>query len=331
MAEKYTEPLVIFVVVSWNNGDILPECFDSIHRQSYAKHKTILIDNGSADDSVEHTQTHYPWVDVYDAGENLGFAKGNNVAVKYAVEKYPNCEYFVFLNSDARIAADWLETLIGFAQKKPKGALFQSTTLDYYDHSVVDSTHIYISPNGSGTQAAWRSPYLGDRGPRKVFGTNAAAALISKKFIDEQPFDTVFDEKMFMYLEDVDLSARATVMGWDNYLVPGTYAYHMGSASSGKKPGFSLYMTYRNNLAVLLKNIPLRILIKVIPQAIRSDYHTMRHLRRIGQKTAIPKLVKGRIVGLFRIPLYTSSILRMRRYRRSISSDYLKQLMRTGD
>jgi N-acetylglucosaminyl-diphospho-decaprenol L-rhamnosyltransferase len=323
-------PKVAFILVCWNNQDLLKECFESIAAQEYKNHVTVMVDNGSKDESVAYTRQHFPWVDVLEAGANLGFAKGNNRGIAYAREKYEDVAYVVFLNTDARIEPDWLGTLVAFAARKPLGALFQSTTLDYYDHSVTDSTHIYVSQNGSGTQAGWRTPYLGERGPKKVFGVNAAAAMASCRFIDAQPFKSLFDETMFMYLEDVDLSARATVMGWDNYLVPGTGAYHMGSASSGKNPGFSLYMTYRNNIAMLAKNIPFGMLIKMVPSVIRSDRHTLRHLKRTGQAGVRSKLIKGRLVGLLRLPLYTPGIFKMRRYRNRVSKDYLRQLMNRG-
>lgn len=323
-------PRVAFILVCWNNQDLLQECFESISAQGYKNHVTVMIDNGSKDQSVEYARNNFPWVDVCEAGTNLGFAKGNNTAIKYAIKKYNDIDYFVFLNTDARIKPDWLSVLVSFAQQKPQGALFQSITLDYYDHSVVDSTHVYVSRNGSGTQAGWRTPYLGDIGPKKVFGVNAAAAMISCKFIKAQPFSKLFDETMFMYLEDVDLSARATVMGWDNYIVPGTFAYHMGSASSGKNPGFSLYMTYRNNIAMLTKNIPPRMLIKMSYGMFTADRHTIKHLRLIGQKESVKKLIKGRIVGAIRLPLYLPGIYKMRRYRKSVSSEYLWQMMKKG-
>jgi GT2 family glycosyltransferase len=324
-------PKVAFIIVCWNNQPLLKECFDSIQAQSYNKYVTIMIDNGSSDDSVSFTKNDYPWVDVYEAGANLGFAKGNNIAIAYARQKYPELDYFVLLNTDARLDDNWLEMIIKFADRKPRGAIFQSTTLDYYDHSVIDSTHIYLSRNGSGTQAKWRSLYKGEQGPKKVFGVNAAAAVVSTRFLDAQPFNYVFDEKMFMYLEDVDLCARATVMGWDNYLVPGTFAYHMGSASSGKKPGFSLYMTYRNNMAVLIKNLPLSMLMRMLPAIIRSDRHTVRHLRRTGQGDAVPKLLKGRVVGALRSGIYLADWLKMHKYRKKVDKEYLWQLMRFGD
>jgi GT2 family glycosyltransferase len=177
----------------------------------------------------------------------------------------------------------------------------------------------------------WRKLYKGENGPKRIFGANAAAIMVSREFIEKQPFNDFFDTTLFMYLEDVDVNARATVAGWDNYLVPGTQAYHMGSASSNKRPGFSLYMTYRNNIAVLCKNIPLSLLVKMLPDMVRSDYHTMRHLRRTGRKIGIYYLLKGRIIGFIRLPLFIPGIWKMRDARKSISKEYLWQLMKHGD
>ena len=323
-------PKAAFIIVGWNNEPILPECFDSIKNQTNKNHQTFFIDNDSRDNSVALVKEKYPWVQMLESNENLGFAKGNNTLIKRALEFDKDIEYFIFLNTDARVSPEWLDVMLGFASKKPQGAVFQSVTLDYYNHEVVDSTHIYISRNGSGTQSGWRTMWAGEAGPMRVFGANAAAAMVSRKFVEAQPFEDLFDERMFMYLEDVDLSARAVIMGWDNYLVPGTVAYHMGSASSGKKPGFSLYMTYRNNIALLAKNIPFSMLLKMTNQIILSDYHTIKHLRRINQAEAVPKVIKGRIVGFFRLPLFIPGIVKMRSFRKSVSKEYLWQLMRTG-
>lgn len=323
-------PKVAFIIVSWNNANILPECLESIEKQTYKHHITTLIDNGSKDNTVKLITESFPWANLIDAGENLGFAKGNNIAIKQTLSDQPGIEYVVLLNSDARLDKDWLKCHIEFASKKPNGAIFQGTTLDYYNHNIIDSTHIYISRDGQGTQANWRQPYMGEKGPMKVFGSNAAACMISRKFIDEQPFkNQFFDERFFMYLEDVDLATRALVLGWDNYLVPGARAYHMGSASSGKNPGFSLYMTFRNNTALLLKNIPLGMLIKMVPLIVRVDFHTVRHLIRNNKRQAAMKVIKGRFVGVLMLPLYIRKTIIIHRSI-NISKEYLWHLMKKG-
>lgn len=320
---------VAFVVVGWNNADILPDCFASIEQQTYRHIDTYFVDNGSKDNSVSATKENFPSVKIIEPGYNTGFAKGNNLAIE-EIMKDPEVAYVALLNSDARLEPEWTAQIVSFAEGKPKGALFQGTTLDYYNESIIDSTHIYVSYNGQATQGNWRYYYQQELGPRKVFGVNAAACVISRKFIEAQPFgEELFDEKMFMYLEDVDLAARATVMGWDNYLVPGARALHMGSASSGKNPGFSLYMTFRNNSAMLFKNFPLTMLIRMMPAIARGDFDTLRVLWRTDRKDAARKVLKGRVVGLLRLPLFFARRRKVLK-RMSIPKGYFWNLMRRG-
>jgi len=319
---------VAYIIVGWNNRDLLEQSFKSLYDQTFTDHPIIYVDNSSADDSVEYVKKTFPEVRIIEPGSNTGFAKGNNIGFAEAL-KDKEVEYMVMLNSDAILADDWTALMYDFASKKPKGALFQGTTYDFYNHAIIDSTHIYISRNGQGTQGSWRYFAKADMGPKKVFGVNAAACMISRRFIETQPFNQVFDEALFMYLEDIDLACRATVMGWDNYLVRGVKAYHMGSASSGKNPGFSLYMTFRNNGAVLFKNLPLGMLLKMMPKIIKGDLDTIRTLRNTNRSSAVKSVIKGRCVGMLRIPLFTFKRLRVRKISK-IDHDYLWQLMDRG-
>lgn len=319
---------VVYIVVGWNNKDLLKECFESIENQTHKNTITYYVDNNSADNSVEFVKENFPKVVILAQDENTGFAKGNNIAIRQAI-KDDEVGFIALINSDARIDPQWTARIVEFASKKPKGAIYQGLTLDYYNHTIIDSTHIYISHNGQGTQGNWRHYVTKEMGPKKVFGVNAAACLISVDFIKTQPFDTYFDETLFMYLEDVDVATRATVMGWDNYLVPGAAAYHMGSASSNKSPGFSLYMTFRNNSSVLYKNLPNKMLMRMLPMIIRGDIDTIRELRRRKQKGGIGKVVKGRLFGLLRVPLFRNK----KKIMSSVSDidyDYLWTLMKKG-
>lgn len=316
------------IVLSWNNADILPTCFDSLEKQSYKHIRTVLVDNNSSDSSVQMTHEKYPWVEIVESPKNGGFTQGNNLGIDLLM-KDKDVAYIALVNSDATLDQNWVENVVAFAEKKPKGAMFQGTTFDYYDHSIMDSTHIYLSKNGQATQGNWRQLFLGDNGPQRVFGVNAAACIISRCFIEEQPFEQFFDETFFMYLEDVDVATRALMMGWDSYYVQGAYAYHMGSASSNKNPGFSLKMTYRNNLAMIFKNYSLRAFISILPRIIRSDYATIKHLFRLGNPKGAHALIKGRFEGVFRVPLYIASHRKMRSIA-TIDDAYLEKMMRNG-
>jgi GT2 family glycosyltransferase len=329
-ANATTVPTVAYVVVTWNNVDIVHDCILSIEQQKYPSKKIIVVDNASADNTVSYIEKEFPGVQLLAQKENYRFAKGNNIGIDEAL-KDESVEHIVLLNSDARLAPNWTSTLVKEAARKPRAATMQSVTLDYYDHGIIDSTHVYLSALGQATQGSFRRPigYGFDVAPQKVFGCNAAAVLITRKFIETQPFSDLFDETMSMYLEDVDFAMRATVMGWDNYVVPGTRAYHMGSVSSGKNPGFSLYMTFRNNLGLLIKNLPFPLLMKVLVLVLRSDRASRAHLKRTGNPEGAKAIIRGRLASLQFIPIF---VLKRRKLKKvvTVDNDYLWSLMRKG-
>lgn len=319
---------VAFIIVGWNNKDLLKECLDSINTQTYSAIKTIYVDNGSADDSIDFVKQNYPNVILIDTGKNNGFAKGNNIGIERALED-KDVEYIALLNTDAVIEKDWTSKLVEFSKGKGKIAAMQGITLDYYNHKIIDSTHIYLSRNGQATQGSYRDQLIDVPSTFSVFGVNAAAAMFTRDFIDAQPFKTFFDETMFMYLEDVDVAMRSVVMGYKNYCVKDTYAYHMGSASSKKNKTFPAYMTFRNNTGLLIKNVPFSILFTLFFKIIKSDHQRIQHLKALGRKEEAKAVRKGRFVGLLYSPIFFVKRVKLWRHR-DISKKYLWLLMKKG-
>jgi GT2 family glycosyltransferase len=163
----------------------------------------------------------------------------------------------------------------------------------------------------------------------KVFGVNAAACMVSRAYLEEQPFNYLFDEDFFMYLEDVDAIARAVILGWDSYFVPEARAFHMGSASSGKNPGFSVYMVNRNRIAMLIKNLPLPILLRLIPRMVVGDIQELYRISRAKNFLVMKKFIMGRIMGLFLVPRYLKKARTLSKAR-NVKSAYLWEFMRDG-
>lgn len=324
-----TRPNVGIAIVCWNNEKILPQCLDSIREQTYTKIKTVVLDNSSTDNSVKLLEDHYPWVDVIKSSTNTGFAKGNNLIINQFLRD-PNFKYIVLLNSDASLDKYWVEKLIDFSKHHDDVACMQGITLDYYDHDIVDSTHIYINHQGQAIQAGYRQP-LEDVGPgyRRVFGVNAAACMVTRRFLASQPFDYLFDEDFFMFLEDVDVAARSVVLGWNNYCVPEAVAYHMGSASTAKNPGYSVYMVNRNRLPLLFKNLPLYMILRIIPRMLVADGREIYKIARGKNYSVLRKFILGRLKGI----IITPAFLKKRRVvstNRSINRSYLWKLMKNG-
>lgn len=307
---------VYFVIVSWNNIELLPECLDSIQKQTYKYCETIVVDNGSKDKSVKLLKDNYPSVKVIETGKNNGFAIGNNIGIKKALEDR-SCTYIALLNTDARLKPNWTQTLVDFAGHKEKVACLQSPTYDYYDHTFLDSRGITIDHAGSGVQLGYRQRHYTPRTER-VFGVNAAAALLTRGFLENQPFgDDYFDSDLWMYLEDVDLAARSVVLGWNNWCVAGTTAYHMGSVSSNKNPGFAVFHIYRNNLLVLIKNFSLLTVCRLLPGLIFTDIRTMLTLLRSRNLSTLRAMIKGRLASFRYIPLFRKKYSTLNQHQKS--------------
>jgi GT2 family glycosyltransferase len=310
---KSDVPQVAVIILCWNNKDLLDECIESVNKQTYPNVLTIMVDNGSKDDSVAHVEKHHKNVRVIETGANLGFAIGNNIGMKAALEN-PDCKYVVLLNTDAVIDPDWVEKMVAFAGTHPKLASAQSLTVDYYNHKIIDSCGILIDRQALATQMGYRQMNVRLE-TRRVFGANAAAALFTRNFLDAQPFgDDYLDHDLWMYLEDVDIATRAIMMGWENWFVNESKAYHMGSASSGKNPGFSLRMTYRNNALVLIKNLPFRIIMKTLPGMMRAELSRLRGFWRERKYKEIQAMVKGRFQSIPRIPIFLKKRHEFKKY-----------------
>jgi len=298
-----TRPGVAVIVVGWNNQALLDDCFTSVYAQTYQPVTLIYVDNGSADRSVAYVNQHHPNVQVIDAGQNLGFAVANNRGFAQALAD-PACQYVVALNTDARLAPTWVAKLVSFAQDHPAAAGLQGLTLTAADHATVDSAGIYIDPAGAPLQIGYGQPNHGWES-REVFGVNAAAALYTRRFLERQPFGAdYFDHDLFMYYEDVDLSARAVALGMKNYVVTAAVAYHMGSASSGGNPAFMLRMVHRNLPLVLIKNLPWPVVAGCLPGLVAAETARFVGFWREGRRGLAKAMLVGRLQGLLLIPRF---------------------------
>jgi GT2 family glycosyltransferase len=316
---------VTFVIVCWNSRDLLDACLSSIYRQTAGKALVVVVDNGSDDGSQDHIRANHPTVRLIEAGRNLLFAAACNVGIRAALAD-PACRYVGLLNDDAWLADDWLERLLSFAEHHVDGAGFQGLTLDARDHDVIDSFGLYIGHAGRAIQMGYRSRDL-QPATGEVFGVTGAACLYSRAFLSAQPFgDEYLDADLRMYLEDVDVAARAVVMGWKNYFVKDAVAYHLGSGGGREDRKLPLRMTCRNDVLVLVKNLPWSLVVRTMPGMVRAELARYRGFLRTGDYGKVATMLHGRLLGLVSLPgfLRKRSVLQPHR---AVTKDRLWGLM----
>ncbi len=252
-------PRVTVVIPNWNGERFLRTCLDSLESQTFEDFGTILVDNGSTDNSLAFAAEHFPEVEIVSLKENRGFSAAVNAGIQAS-----ETELVALLNNDTEQDPDWLAALVEAAERHPEAALFASKLVDFHDRRMLDGAGDALRLSGL--------PYrLGhgeeDRGqydsPTYVFGACAAAALYRRKMLGEIG---LFDEDFFAYCEDGDLSFRAQLAGYRCLYIPSAIVYHMGSASTGGKRGeTATRLGTRNSVSLLVKNLPLSLVPHVLP------------------------------------------------------------------
>ena len=237
------------VIPSWNGEVLLRTCLPALARQTISGFEIIVVDNGSTDGSLGYLAVTHPHVRCLCNPENRGFAPAANQGIAAA-----RGEYIALLNNDTEPAPDWLERLAACMEREPGLFSVGSKMLCYRDRGRIDDA-------GTGYTILGVSFRYGDGLPdgpawpsREVFTVCAGAALYRKDLLLALGG---FEETFFAYVEDVDLGWRARRAGYRNWFCAESVVWHLGSASSGSRYNpFKIFLTNRNNLWLLRRNLP---------------------------------------------------------------------------
>lgn len=231
------------IVVNWNTVGLLDECFASIVEATPEglTNEIVLVDNGSADGSVEHVRRHWPTVRVIANTENVGFCRANNQAIRAS-----DSPYLLLVNTDARLEPGGIAALLRYFEDDPRAAVV-GPRLVYGDGSFQRWTAGRLPDLGSmatylagldtaGGRGARRGLYLGadTRDPFRPEWVSSAVMALRRAAIDDVG---PLDDRIFVYMDDVDLCARALAGGWTVWYAADTTATHFMGSSSKRATG----------------------------------------------------------------------------------------------
>jgi GT2 family glycosyltransferase len=253
------QPLVDVVIPHYNGVDFLATCLRSLFRQSYSAFSVTVVDNGSSDRSLEFIRTNYPAVHIISWPVNKGFSPAVNAGIMAGTAP------LVFLiNNDTELETDCLQELVQVAVAQPDYDFFAAKMINFHQRHLLDGAGEGFLRGGAGYRlGTMEEDVVFYQQPRRVFGACAGAALYRREL-----FETIglFDEDFFAYLEDVDFNVRANSRGKKCFFVPEARVFHIGSATSGSKINpFTVKLSTRNNLNVLVKNYPLSFFFRFFP------------------------------------------------------------------
>jgi GT2 family glycosyltransferase len=234
---------VTVVVVNWNGEHLLPACLDALRGE-----QVWVVDNASADGSRALLAERYPHVRVLANGANLGFAGGNNTALREVTTPY-----VALLNNDAVPEPGWLPALAAVLDAEPRTALVGSKVL-LQDRDLLNSAGGWVDRLGHGRDRGYLQPDDGRWDtPGPVFYAPATAVLVRTAALAEVG---LFDDDYFLYYEDVDLCWRLRAAGWDVRYAPSAVVRHAHSASAETGSDLHTFHDGRNRLLTVVKNAP---------------------------------------------------------------------------
>src|SRR3712207_953177 len=169
------------LIPNWNGQRFLELCLTSLRNQSFQDFETILMDNGSTDDSVDFAARNFPEVQVIPLEDNLGFSAAVNAGIRAS-----RAEYVALLNNDTEVDPGWLEALVEAAESHPEAGLFASKMVNFEDRRVLDGAGDVLRRSGLPYRLGHGEP---DRGQYDeaafVFGACAGAALYRRSMLDD--------------------------------------------------------------------------------------------------------------------------------------------------
>jgi N-acetylglucosaminyl-diphospho-decaprenol L-rhamnosyltransferase len=239
-------PALAVIIVSYNTRELLRRCLQSLGGEVDATARVIVVDNASADGSAEMAASEFTRVEVIAAGRNLGFAGGNNLALRAlgfeSAEAAALPDAVLFLNPDTEVRPGAIAQLQQFLQRTPRAG-------------VVGPALVY--PDGRFQHSAFHFPTLwqiwfdfftwpgrlvesplNGRYPRAQYAAGApfrvdhplgAAFMVRAAAIRQVG---LMDEGFFMYAEEIDWCLRARRAGWDSYCLPTAVVVHHSGGST---------------------------------------------------------------------------------------------------
>lgn len=310
----------LVVIPNWDGLPFVLDCLAALTKQTEA-HDVVVVDNGSTDDSVAQIKQQYPKTIIITLPKNTGFAGGVNTGIRYGLEK--KYDYIALLNNDATPDKNWLKELVSVLNTHEKVGIATCKLL-HADGTHFDSTGDFYSTRGIPFP---RDRNLKDTGQRnvleQVFSATGGASLYRATMLNEIG---IFDEYFFAYFEDVDISFRANLAGWDVMYQPKSICYHAISATSSRHGSFSRYHSVKNLPVLYYKNMPAPLFWKYLPG---FTYQLARQFASSTQKGLMGAHLKATAKTLQHLPVTLKDRRRIQK-NRVLTSKQVEALLIRG-
>jgi len=250
-------PDISIIIVNYNSGGRLQKCLTALAAQTFRNFEIIIVDNDSADGSLDVSPPDGVDTRILKLEDNVGFAAANNRGVEQA-----RGAWVAFLNPDAYAAPNWLEAFVAGRARYPDVDAFGSLQLIASNPARIDGAGDAYFAAGISYRSHFNHAVHAAPPEGECFAPCAAAAFYRKNIFEQLGG---FEETFFCYAEDVDLAFRLRLKGGRVIQLRDAVVHHEGSGITSQVSGFAVYHGHRNRLWTYFRNMPISLLVITLP------------------------------------------------------------------
>lgn len=256
------------IIVNWNGKDVLSGCLQSLLDQDYENLETLVVDNGSKDGSQDLVRQEFPSVRLVENGANLGFGPAVNRGFEQA-----NGDYFIFLNNDLALRSDCIRQLAALLDSDSIIGAAIPKILYYSEQEEspekINSYGVLVNYTGVCCPNLIDQP---DQPDLPLMESACGGIFMLPREVYEEVGG--FDEDLFLYHEDHDLSWRIRMMGWKLIVTPNSICSHHYNFNKGI---LKFYRSEKNRLQILIKNFECKTLWLIFPAVLLVELSQIAH------------------------------------------------------
>lgn len=302
--------LASIIIPNYNGLHLLPTCLNALRGQTgladggrrtddgrrmtaVQPFEVIMVDDASTDDSVAFVEANYPEVQIVRLARNSGLAVGCNAGARAATG-----ELLVMLNNDTEAEPGWLAALVEAAAAHPRAGAVASKMLLFDRRDTLHNAGDLMGADGiPRNRGVWERD-TGQYDDQPVIFGGCGGGVLYRRAAWEQAGG--FDERLFMYLEDVDLAWRLQLLGWGAIFAPQARLYHHLSATGGGV--LASYYVGRNTVWVIAKDMPTPLIRKHFSRIVAAQWRVAWDAARAWRGAAARARLRGQLAGLVGLP-----------------------------
>ena len=249
-------PKTAIVILNWNGRHMLERFLPSVVQHCPENAEVVIADNGSTDDSLAFLATNYPNLRAIALDSNYGFAEGYNRAIAQI-----EADYYVLLNDDVEVTPHWVEPIVEMmeqdatiAMAQPKMLMFDQRDTFEYAGGAGGFIDKYGYPFCRGRMFNTLEQDHGQYNNSCDIFWASGAAMFVRASVWKQLGG--LDGDFFAHMEEIDFCWRAKNAGFRAVYCPQSVIYHVGGGTLPKSSPHKTFLNFRNNMALLYKNLP---------------------------------------------------------------------------